>query len=402
MKSRQNQIESAANSEKAWQETPYHNLWRYVSSGTYLARIRVKGKLVRRSLKTSALSVAKMRLLDLEREERRKAEHGRLVTKAKLLFQDALAALESNGFRPVVPRNKKDAKALKPAAFAYYQQRGKALLKSWPGLAKMDIGKVGERDCQAWASRMRKQVSASAFNHTLGLLRNVIDYGIKAGARYDNPARAIMRESESPKPLELPDPTKFNAFVTAIATAGGRFSKAAADLVQFLAFGGFRKGEAEFVRWADCDFERGLITVRGHPDTGLKNRTPGEFRVVPMIPDLRRLLERLKAARPNAQAADAVMMVNECQKAMDRAAELVGMKRISHHDLRHLFATTCIESGVDIPTVSRWLGHSDGGALAMRTYGHLRDHHSVAMAAKVSFSQTPAANVVQLPKERVA
>ena len=30
--------------------------------------------------------------------------------------------------------------------------------------------------------------------------------------------------------------------------------------------------------------------------------------------------------------------------------------------------TSCIESGVDIPTVSRWLGHRDGGALAMRVY----------------------------------
>jgi len=39
------------------------------------------------------------------------------------------------------------------------------------------------------------------------------------------------------------------------------------------------------------------------------------------------------------------------------------MARITHHDLRHLFATTCIEAGVDIPTVSRWLGHQDGGAL---------------------------------------
>lgn len=33
-----------------------------------------------------------------------------------------------------------------------------------------------------------------------------------------------------------------------------------------------------------------------------------------------------------------------------------------------------------------WLGHKDGGALAMKVYGHLRDHHSVAMAQKVSFS----------------
>src|SRR5258707_7753082 len=63
-----------------------------------------------------------------------------------------------------------------------------------------------------------------------------------------------------------------------------------------------------------------------------------------------------------------------------------GWAHITHHDLRHLFATRCIESGVDIPTVSRWLGHKDGGALAMKTYGHLRDEHSVSTAKKVTFS----------------
>ena len=73
---------------------------------------------------------------------------------------------------------------------------------------------------------------------------------------------------------------------------------------------------------------------------------------------------------------------------MTRAAKAVEMERITHHDLRHLFATRCIEAGVDIPTVSRWLGHKDGGALAMRVYGHLRDSHSTAMAQKVRFLET--------------
>jgi integrase len=59
--------------------------------------------------------------------------------------------------------------------------------------------------------------------------------------------------------------------------------------------------------------------------------------------------------------------------------------KTKHHDLRHLFATRCIESGVDIPTVSRWLGHQDGGALCMKTYGHLRDEHSASEAKKVTF-----------------
>jgi site-specific recombinase XerD len=63
----------------------------------------------------------------------------------------------------------------------------------------------------------------------------------------------------------------------------------------------------------------------------------------------------------------------------------VGMDRITHHDLRHLFATVCIENGVDIPTVSKWLGHKDGGALCMKTYGHLRETHSQAQAQRVAF-----------------
>jgi hypothetical protein len=50
-----------------------------------------------------------------------------------------------------------------------------------------------------------------------------------------------------------------------------------------------------------------------------------------------------------------------------------------------MFATRCIESGVDILTVSRWLGHQDGGALCMKTYGHLRDEHSRVQALKVAF-----------------
>ena len=70
---------------------------------------------------------------------------------------------------------------------------------------------------------------------------------------------------------------------------------------------------------------------------------------------------------------------------MDRAADKIGLARITHHDMRHFFASVSIESGVDIPTVSRWLGYKDDGALATRTDGHLRREHSVAQAQKVSF-----------------
>jgi integrase len=100
------------------------------------------------------------------------------------------------------------------------------------------------------------------------------------------------------------------------------------------------------------------------------------------------MFERMRSERHGESLDAKVLRVAQCQKSLDRTAKKVGADRITHHDLRHLFATRCIESGVDIPTVSRWLGHKDGGALAMKTYGHLRREHSIAQAQRVTF--TPA------------
>jgi integrase len=105
-----------------------------------------------------------------------------------------------------------------------------------------------------------------------------------------------------------------------------------------------------------------------------------------MISDMVDLLGRLRSERPDELATQPVMPVRTCKQALRRASQSIGMANLTHHDLRHLFATLCIESGVDIPTVSRWLGHKDGGALAMKVYGHLRDQHSADMAEKVNFS----------------
>ena len=74
----------------------------------------------------------------------------------------------------------------------------------------------------------------------------------------------------------------------------------------------------------------------------------------------------------------------ECKRSLQQACKAAELPRLSHHDFRHLFATRCIQSGVDIPTVARWLGHSDGGALLQRTYFHLVDEHSRKMAERVT------------------
>jgi integrase len=365
-----------------WQKTPYANLIRYVPSRTYFARIRIQGKLIVKSLKTDSIAVAKLRLGDLEKDERHNAEHRAAVSTGKMTFGDCLK----------LHRERLQAEPnFKPRTKEYYEYRTKALLKSWPGLSEQDIRKITKSDCLNWAAKFRTGVSPSSFNHTIVLLRHVFEIGVEAGARYDNPARFIKASAERPTQLRLPEPDQFAAFVKEAESDGKGYCRHSANLIRFLAYGGFRIHEGRNIKWGDVDFKRQKIVVRGDPTTGLKGRQTGEVREVPMIPDMLEFLERLRRERPDDPDDAPVMRVRECQKAMDRAAKIVGMARITHHDLRHLFATRCIESGVDIPTVSRWLGHRDGGALAMRTYGHLRDQHSTSMAQRVTFKRTTTA-----------
>lgn len=72
----------------AWQTPPYANLVRCVPSGKYLARIRIGGKLIRQSLKTKVLSVAKLRLRDLEELERSNWEAQAALEQGDDAFQD--------------------------------------------------------------------------------------------------------------------------------------------------------------------------------------------------------------------------------------------------------------------------------------------------------------------------
>jgi integrase len=380
---------NAGNPRKDWQKTSYANLIRYVPSGIYYARLRVKGKLIRKSLKTDMLSVGKLRLADFEKQERQRSESGEAAAHGRMTMGDAMTLHRQ--------RVAGDA-SLKPRTRDYHDQRMRALIKSWPGIDRKEIRSLTKTDCLNWAAKFGVNSSPTAFNHTISVLRSLLEIGVEVGGRYDNPARFIKRASERTKILQLPEAEQFERFVEEIESSGSGHSQPCADLVRFLAFGGFRKNEAANITWADCDFEKMEIIVRGDPETGTKNWS---VRRVPMIPDMLELLQRMRTERPHERPSNSVMRVRECQKAMDRAANVVGMTRITHHDLRHLFATLCIESGVDIPTVSRWLGHKDGGALAMRVYGHLRDQHSVNMAQRVTFNRAKPSNVIVLPESKM-
>ncbi len=371
---------------KTWKKTRLQNLVRH-KSGRYYARAFAGGKEVWKSLKTSHFSVAQAKLAEFLKEHRERVSNANGEVSAKMTFSEAAA---------VHLRNLDDNLSIKPRTRDYWRECLAALQKSWLGLSEIEIRKITQADCKKWASAYAKKVSPTRYNNTVSVLRHVLSVAVEAGVVYSNSAALVKRAAVRGKDIALPTIEKFNALIAEMGAGHSRDSMNCGDFAAGLAFTGCRVGEAREIAWRDVDFEGGEIVVRGDAKTGTKN---WELRRVPLIPDASALFHRMRSERPGESLDAKVFRVAECQKALDRACKKVGADRITHHDLRHLFATRCIQSGVDIPTVSRWLGHKDGGALAMKTYGHLRREHSIAQAQRVSFTRvgTKQADVIAFP-----
>src|SRR5437764_7945206 len=306
-------------STKTWQKTRKPNLLRH-KSGRYYARAFAGGKEVWKSLKTSHFSVAEARLAEFLKEHRQRVSNGNGEVSAKMTFGEAAA---------IHLRNLDDNLSIKPRTRHYWRQRLAALIKSWPGLNETEVRKITQTDCKKWASAYAKTASPTNYNNTAALVRHVLNVAIEAGVIYNNPATALKRASIRGKEIALPTLDKFNALIAEMRAGHGRDSVNCADFALGLAVTGMRKGEANALEWRDVDFETGEIVVRGDVETGTKN---WELRRVPLIPDARALLERMRSEREGEPLDAKVYRVGECQKSLDRACKRVCTDRITHHD----------------------------------------------------------------------
>ena len=349
-------------------------LLQYVSSGTYYARLHTGGKIIRQSLGTTVWTTAQLKLVDFLQD---KQTNKSTVAKPKIFFKDAVELFKT--------RVQHDS-SMKESSKNYRLLCIRKIKSSWPNLWNLTLDEITLPQCRDWSAILKANIASQYFNNVVGTLRLIFAEGIKAlvaagGDKIENPVAELSRAKISQTVLHLPERDQFKNLVANIKQSGS-WGARAANLVEFLAYTGTRLyTEAQWIKWEDVDWQRKEIIVRGNPETGTKN---WEIRRIPLIFDMEDLLKRMQAERA-VSCNGKILEITECPITLKKACSDIGVAKLRHHDLRHLFATRCIESGVDIPTVSRWLGHKDGGALAMKTYGHLRNEHSQAMAQKVKF-----------------
>jgi integrase len=337
--------------------------------GTYFALIKVGGKQIKRSLKTSDLSVAKRRLGEFRGRAARL--HGK--EKRNILF-DELASAWLTSIKP----------GLKAKS---WDRRRVAVVGLTPFFKGMPVRCIGFEEIDEWRQRRGSKLSARTHNIERETLKLILKYAVDRGILLDNHAEKFERRTE-PKPIvRFPTQRGFNTLMLALNSAPKAVASGAAAMVEFLAYSGMRVGEAREVKFRDIDFSalpKGSVLITGG-SIGTKNH---EQRVIPLFPNLRKVVERL-LQKANGNTSDSkIFGIQSPRGAMNNAFQRISVEPFSVHALRHYFVSNAIECGINFQVISEWVGHRDGGKLVAKRYGHLRPEFSASMAERMVFDAT--------------
>jgi integrase len=336
------------------------NLFRH-RGGNYYAITKVSGRVIRRSLETDDFNTAKIRLPSVLEEIRGARNASEAGTLGKAIHDEA---------------HRLDPE-IKESTRHYYQQVSTALeklSKSQPlDILALSVARVTVAELRSLLDAFAASSSPTRYNGALALLRRTFDRAIESGHVAKNTAQGFKRMKPKTQKHDLPTVESFAEIVEEIISQKKTHSKAVAMAVELLAYTGLRISEGQRLKWRDIKKDHLLVRTAKNDD----------LRQVPLIPAASGLLERMRKVGIPTGPDDPVMLVKSPRIALEGACKRLGVDHLRVHDLRHIFATRCIEAGVDMPTLASWLGHKDGGVLAMQVYGHLCKKHSTAMAGRV-------------------
>ena len=216
--------------------------------------------------------------------------------------------------------------------------------------------------------RKKKHGYSNAYtNQCLSRLKNVLEIARARGLMHHDPfAMGMTLQSEiwlpnlSRKP-EMPTRADMDRMFMAMSNVEAgqnedpgftawRRDRAieASEQARFLAYSGMRLEEANRMTWADLRPDslrvQGIAEVRGRRK--LQTKTESADRFVPIVLAMKELLDEIRARRlaSGLPLASRSLIPHSSLNALRGACKRCQISRLKHHDLRHDFATTCLES----------------------------------------------------------
>lgn len=339
-------------------------LYRY-SNGVYYARIRVEGKEIKRSLKTTDRALARRKLADF-RDEQRQTDRSQGKLTLEALCDRYLLTIRHQ--KPKTVERK-----------TFIANRVKA---DWPTGRLAQVAKIRPSECDEWLSRY--SFGPASRNLHISGLKELFALAVRDRIISASPA-AHLRSARREKPIRItPSFEQFKAIIADVrAQAFNADAQDSADFLEFLGLAGLGQAEVASLTPSDVDFAAArIVTFRHKTVTGF---------AVPLYPQVRPLLERLCQGKGHH---DRLFKISDAKKALAGACRRLGYPPFSQRSLRRLFITRAIEKGVDVKVIAEWQGHRDGGKLILDTYSHVNNTHSHRMALLMNDAEPT--NVIEM------
>ena len=138
---------------------------------------------------------------------------------------------------------------------------------------------------------------------------------------------------------------------------------------KFLLYTGCRRAEAVGIRLYDVDFNKWQIHIRG-----TKNKTSDRY--IPLTEKIFDTFPKNFVVKPD----NAKLFPHSKQRLTVDFRKYCPNHKL--HDLRHTFATKCLEWGVSMSVVQKWLGHSTITTTS-KIYSHVLPEFEISETQKI-------------------
>lgn len=175
-----------------------------------------------------------------------------------------------------------------------------------------------------------------------------------------------------------------------------------ADWLLLMAFTGARRQAALTAKWSCVDWANQQITFHTKFDKHV---------TVDFNPKLEAHLKDMETRRnqnvdwmfeARYEIENGPGHLTNMEKTLTKVREAAGFPNFFPHLLRHAFISYAVMQGVPYMTIAAWVGHSDGGVLIGRCYGHLNPAHKREQANKLVLSDqtapTASGTIIDLSK----
>lgn len=270
-----------------------------------------------------------------------------------------------------------DAVSVKVKESTLANYRGKAQAHILPEFGRLRAGGLTAAAVKNFISaRLDGGLSPGYVADIVILLKSVMKYGERVHDIRNDISDVILPKKRRADIL-LPDKAQQKRLERWLSDNPGLTSLG----ITLCLYTGIRLGELCALKWSDIDLSAKTLSVtktlqrircrRGTRLITAEPKSTSSIRVIPLPDRVLALLERYRSAPENYLLSGTSKPVEPrtMQYRFKTVLKKANLPSVHFHALRHLFATNCVELGIDVKSLSEILGHS-GVEITLNRYVH--------------------------------